>query len=75
MSEQDESFEPDALSPFVLVGSWANSTHVHRRRDEVTIDFIRHVPDRARPVLVARALVSHLVAVELRDQLDQAWLP
>lgn len=73
MSEHDDSFEPDALSPSVLVGSWADSTHVHRGRDEVTIDFVRHVPHLARPVLVARALVSHVVAVELRHQLDEAW--
>ena len=73
MSNPDEPLDHLAFDPYVLIGVWANSTHVHRGRDELTIDFIRHVPDRARPVLVARALVSHVVAVELRDQLDEAW--
>jgi len=73
MSEPDDSLDNLAFDPSVLVGVWANSTHVHRGRDELTIDFIRHVPNRTRPVLVARVLVAHVVAVELRDQLDDAW--
>lgn len=73
MTDDDEPVDDLAFDPYVLVGAWANTTGVQRGRDELTIDFIRHVPDRARPVLVARAIVSYVVAVELRDQLDDAW--
>jgi hypothetical protein len=73
MNEPDEPLDDLAFDPVVLIGVWANSTQVHRGRDELTIDFIRRVPNRARPILVARALVAHVVAVELRDQLDDAW--
>ena len=73
MSEPDDSFDDLVLDLTVLVGVSANSTRVHRGRNEFTIDFLRHVPDRSRPFLVARALVSPIVAVELRDQLDEAW--
>jgi len=73
MSEPDNSFDDLVLDLAVLVGVSANATRVHRGRDEFSVDFLRHVPDRSRPVLVARALVSPVVAVELRDQLDDAW--
>jgi len=73
MSERDDSYDDDALDPFVLVGSWANRTRVHRGRDEFTIDFIRNIPDPSRSVLVVRAIVAPIVGVELRDQLDAAW--
>lgn len=73
MSEQDDVFDPDFFDAGVLVGLWANGTRVHRGRDEFTVDFLRHVPGRERHVLVARAVVSPVVAVELRDQLDGAW--
>jgi len=62
-----------SLDVTVLVGHWANSTRVYRGRDEFTIDFVRHVPAPVHRVLVARALLSPLLSVELRDQLDEAW--
>jgi hypothetical protein len=70
--------EPDAIDytfvdPSVEVGQWANLTRARRGRDEVTLDFLRRVPDDPRPVLVARVLVPPLVAVELRDELDEIW--
>ena len=73
MTPDDESLDELAFDPVVLVGVWANSTQVHRGRDELTVDFIRRVPNRTRPILVARVLIAHVVAVELRDQLDDAW--
>lgn len=73
MSEADEPFDDLVLDFAVLVGVSANETRVHRVLNEFTIDFRRRVPDRSRPFLVARALVSPGVAVELRDQLDEAW--
>ncbi len=73
MSEADEPFDDLVLDFAVLVGVSASATRVHRGLDEFTIDFLRRVPDRARPFLVARALVSPVVAIGLRDQLDDAW--
>ena len=73
MSEPEDSFDDLVLDFGVLVGVSANSTRVHRGRDEITVDFLRQVPDRSRPFLIARALLSPIVAVELRDQLDEAW--
>jgi hypothetical protein len=52
---------------------WADSTRVHRGRDEFTIDFIRDVPAPRHRALVARAVLSPILAVELRDRLDDAW--
>ncbi len=57
----------------VQVGAWANSARVLHGRDEITVDFFRRVPDDPAPILVARVLVSPLVAFELRDQLDEVW--
>ena len=73
MGVPEDSFDDSALDPVVLVGVWANSTRVHRGRDEFTVDFIRDVPERSRSVLVARAVVAPIVGLELRDQLDEAW--
>ena len=72
-SEPDDSLDDFVLDPAVLVGMWANSTRVRRGRDEFTLDFFRDIPERSRRALVVRALVSPVVAVELRDQLDEAW--
>jgi len=73
VSEPEDSFDDLVLDLAVLVGMWANGTRVRRGRDEFTLDFFRDIPERSRRVLVVRALVSPLVAVELRDQLDEAW--
>lgn len=73
MSGPDDSLDDIVLDPVVLVGVWANRTRVLRGRDAFTVDFLRDVPEQDRPVLVVRALVSPLVGVELRDQLDEAW--
>ena len=72
MSEYEDA-DPRYFDPIVLVGVWANSTRVHRGRDEFTLDFLRHLPDRSDRFLVARTVVTPVVAVELRDQLDEAW--
>ena len=73
MSGPDDFVDDSLADPAVLVGMWANSTRVHRGRNEFTIDFVRHVPEPSCRVLVARAIVAPIVAVELRDQLDEAW--
>ena len=73
MSESEHPFDDLTLDPVVLVGVWANRTRVHRGQDEFTVDFIRDVPERSRGVLVARAVVSPVVGLELRDQLDEVW--
>jgi len=73
VSEPEESFDDLLFDPFVVVGIWANSTRVHRGRHEFTLDFLRHVPDRPRPVLVTRAALPPGVAFELLDQLNEAW--
>ena len=73
MSEADEPLDDLVLDLSVLVGVWADRTRVHRGRDEFTVDFVRQVPEPRGRVLVARAVVSPLVAVDLRDQLDDAW--
>jgi hypothetical protein len=73
MSEPDDFADENLADPTVLVGAWANRTRVHRGRDEFTVDFIRDVPERSRGVLVARAVVSPVVGLELRDQLDEVW--
>jgi len=73
MSEPEDAFDDLVLDLAVLVGVSANATRVHRSRDEFTVDFLRQVPDRSRPFLLARALISPVVAVELRDQLDEEW--
>ena len=72
MSEPEDSSDELFADLTVLVGVWANGTRVRRGRDEFTVDFLRHVPERSRHVLVARALVSPAVAFELRDQLEEA---
>ena len=59
--------------PYVLAGMWANWTLVHRGRNEFTIDFIRNVPEPPRRSLVARAIIAPVVALELREQLDETW--
>ena len=73
VSEHDDSMGYLYTDPLVLVGVWADRTYVHRGRNEITVDFIRHVPDPPGRVLVARAVVSPHVAADLRDQLDEAW--
>jgi hypothetical protein len=73
MGEHDDSLDDVVLDLSLLTGAWANSTRVLRGRDEITVDFLLRVPDRPQRILVARALVSPLVAVELRDQLDESW--
>lgn len=72
MSEPDEPIDDFYVDTAVVVGVWANSTRVQRGRDEFTVDFRRHVPERSRRLLVARALLSPAVAFELRDQLEGA---
>ena len=62
----------DFVLDFALLGVWANSTAVSRRKDEFTMDFFREVPELARPALVARALIPPEAAFDLRDQLDEA---
>jgi len=73
VSEPDDFADENLADLAVLVGVWANRTRVHRGRDEFTVDFIRDVPERSRSVLVARAVVSPVVGLELRDQLDEVW--
>ena len=73
VSEPEDSSDDLVLDLAVLVGSWANSTRVYRGRDEFTVDFLRQVPDRPRSFLLVRAVISPVVAVEFRDQLDEAW--
>jgi hypothetical protein len=70
----------DAEEPFdvfydatLLAGAWVDSTHVHRGHRELTLDFVRSVPLPAERVLVARVTMAPSVAMDLRDQLDQAW--
>lgn len=52
---------------------WADLTDVHRGRGEFTVDFIREVPSPHGLLVVARAIVSPNVALDLRDQLDETW--
>jgi hypothetical protein len=73
VSETDEPRDDLVLDYEVVLGFPANATRVLRGRDEFMVDFLRHVPERSRPFLVARALVMPIVAIELRDQLDDAW--
>jgi hypothetical protein len=73
MDEAGGSHDDVVLDPSVVVGTWANSSCVHRGRDELTIDFLRRVPEMSDPIRVARVLMSPIAAVELRDQLDQIW--
>ncbi len=40
-------------------------------RDEITIDFLRDIPELPRPVLVARILAPPRAVFDLRDQLDE----
>ena len=73
MSEVDDNRDDVVLDPALVVGTWANASHVRQGRDEITIDFLRRVPESSRLVRVGRMLVPPLVAVELRDQLDEIW--
>jgi hypothetical protein len=73
VEDHDDALEDAVFDPALLVGTWSNGTRVRRGRDEITIDFYRLVPERSLRLLVIRALVPPLVAVELRDQLDEAW--
>lgn len=72
MSEPEGFLDDFTLDPTVLLGAWANSTSVRRGRDELTIDFLRDVPELSRHVLVVRALLPPVAAFELRDQLTEA---
>ncbi len=69
MSEHDGLEDDVVLDLTVLVGMWADSTRVHRAQTEFTVDFVRNVPLPLGRALVARAVVTPVVAVELRDQL------
>ena len=73
MSEPGDFVDDSFADPAVLVGVWTDSTQVHRGRNEFTIDFVRHVPEPPRRVLVARTIVAPIVALELRDQLEEVW--
>jgi len=75
VSDSEHSEEPfdSYFDPAVLAGQWADSTLVHRGRDEFTIDLVRHVPVPAHRVLVVRAVLAPAVALDLRDQLDETW--
>jgi len=73
VSEPDDSFGDHVVDPTVIIGTWANETRVRLGRDEFTIDFVRRVPHDARSFLVARAIVSPVVAADLRDQIDGTW--
>ena len=72
LEHDDEPFD-SYFDAAVLLGAWADSTHVHRDGGVFTIDFVRHVRVPADRVLVVRALVAPWVAMNLRDQLDQVW--
>lgn len=71
VSDADDYRDDFVLDFALLLGVWANGTTVLRRRDEFTIDFFREVPEFSHPTLVARALISPVVAFDLRDQLDE----
>ena len=75
MSRSDDDFdEPFAyLDSLILAGHWADNTFVHRGRGELTIDFVRHIPEPRDRMLVARTIVAPWVGMDLRDQLDEAW--
>ncbi len=73
LSEPDDAFDDLATDPAVIVGVWADSTLVRRGPTIFTVDFIRHVPDPVRRVLVARAMIPPNIALDLRDQIDSAW--
>jgi hypothetical protein len=73
VTEPDDSLDDLVLDLTVLAGVWADSTRVHRGRNEFTVDFVRRVPKPPGTLLVARAVASPIVGVELRDQLDEAW--
>ena len=73
LGQHDDSFEDVSGDWPVLVGVWADRTRVHRGRAEFNVDFIRDVPSPPERVLVARAIVSARAALDLRDQLDEAW--
>ena len=71
VSEPDDNADDFVLDTALVLGVWANGTNVLLRRDEITIDFLRDVPELPRALLVARALVPRRVAFDLRDQLDE----
>lgn len=53
-----------------LLHGVTNRTEVRLGRDEITIDFVRDVPELPRSVLVARVLAPSRVVFDLRDDLD-----
>jgi len=71
MSEHDDSSDDLVLDHALLLGAWSNGTKVVLRRDEITIDFFRDVPELPRRVLVSRVLVPPRAGFDLRDQLDE----
>jgi hypothetical protein len=73
VSEPEDYADETAFDLLVLTGVWADATLVHRGRAEFTIDFVRQLPRQSGRLLVARAIVAPAVAVDLRDQLDEAW--
>jgi hypothetical protein len=50
LDETGGSHDDVVLDPSVVVGTWANSSCVHRGRDELTIDFLRRVPEIVRRI-------------------------
>jgi hypothetical protein len=73
VSEAGDDRDDVVLDPSLILGTWANASRVHRGRDEITIDFVRRVPDAVDVFRVGRMLMPALAAVELRDQLDEIW--
>lgn len=72
----DGMSEPDDMADFVLdhtllLGTWTNGARVRLGRDEITIDFVRDVPELSPRVLVARLLAPPPAAYDLRDDLDE----
>jgi hypothetical protein len=72
MDGPEDSFD-ELPEDVALPGIWANVTRVRVGRDEFTIDFLRQVPGDAQRFLVARAILSPVAGIDLRDQLDEAW--
>jgi hypothetical protein len=73
MSESEPADAFDYLDPAVLLGQWTDRTFVRRAPLIFTVDFVRDVPASAERFLVARMLMTPNAALDLRDQLDDAW--
>ena len=59
------------LDHSLLLGVWTNGAKLVLGRDEITIDFVRDVPELPSRVLVARILTTPRAAFDLRDKLDE----